>query len=286
MSRISATFQGGRKVLIGYLTVGYPDIETTLKAAKVLEKAGCDIIELGIPFSDPIGDGPVIQAASYRALLNVVTPADCIALAVELRRRISLPLVFMGYYNPILSYGLERFCRDSAIAGINGLIIPDLPPDESGELDAAAVENGLDLIHLLAPTSTADRIELVARKSRGFIYLASVAGVTGARHKMPAYLPEFIRSVRQQSALPLAVGFGVSSPQQARDIAALADGVIIGSRLLTLIDEDPSLALLGAFVDEVRLALDKSLICLSGCLRTRSPSFTPSPNHPSPSHLL
>jgi tryptophan synthase alpha chain len=256
MSRISTKFTGGRKALIGYLTVGYPDIETTLRAALLLEKAGCDILELGIPFSDPIGDGPVIQAASYRALLNGVTPAMCIAVASKLRSEINLPLVFMGYYNPILSYGVQRFCRDSAAAGIDGLIVPDLPPDESGDLYAAAMGSGLDLVYLLAPTSTADRIALVAQKSHGFIYLASVAGITGAREGVPEYLPKFIERVRRQAGQPLAVGFGVSSPQQAGSIAGLADGVIIGSRLLTLIDEDHSLAKLEAFVVGVRRAID------------------------------
>ena len=258
MSRIASKFTSGRKTLIGYLTVGYPDVETTLRAAALLEKTGCDIIELGIPFSDPIGDGPVIQAASYHALLNGVTPAQCIDVASRLRQTVSAPLVFMGYYNPILSYGVEKFCRDSVAAGVNGLIVPDLPPDESEELSAAGVASGLNLIHLLAPTSTADRIELVARKSRGFIYLASVAGVTGARDGVPEYLPEFIGRVREQAAQPLAVGFGVSTPQQAGAIAPLADGVIIGSQLLKLIDGDPSLVKLEAFVAAVRAAIDET----------------------------
>ena len=255
MSRLSSKFSNGHKILIGYLTVGYPDTETTFRAAKVLEGAGCDIIELGIPFSDPIGDGPVIQAASYHALQNGVTPATCIEVASTLSREIEMPLVFMGYYNPILSYGLERFCRDSAAAGINGLIIPDLPPDESSELDISATASNLDLIHLLAPTSTSDRIALVAQKSRGFIYLTSVAGVTGARVSVPAYLPEFISRVRSKADQPLAVGFGVSSADQAKTIAKYADGVIIGSRLLQLIEMDPSLSQLSEFVSNVGTAL-------------------------------
>jgi tryptophan synthase alpha chain len=256
MSRISSKFANGHKVLIGYLTIGYPDIETTIRAAKVLEGAGCDIIELGIPFSDPIGDGPVIQAASYHALQNGVTPAACLEVASTLSREIETPLVFMGYYNPILSYGLGRFCRDSASAGIKGLIIPDLPPDESSELDMLAEASNLDIIHLLAPTSTSDRIALVAQKSRGFIYLTSVAGVTGARGSVPAYLPEFISRVRSQGNQPLAVGFGVSSADQAKTIAKDADGVIIGSRLLQLIEKDPSLRQVREFVSNVRAALD------------------------------
>ncbi|PVV84350.1 tryptophan synthase subunit alpha [Dehalogenimonas alkenigignens] len=257
MSDISRAFGGGRKALIGYLTVGYPDIETTLKAAVVLERAGCDIIELGVPFSDPIGDGPVIQAASFRALQNGVTPADCIETAAELRRRgLNAPLVFMGYYNPVLSYGIEPFCRDSAAAGVSGLIMPDLPPDESGDLDAAAVKHGIDLIYLLAPTSTAARVALIAEKARGFIYLTSVAGVTGARDGVPEYLPDFVAKIRRQASLPLAVGFGVSTAEQAAAIGCYADGVIIGSKLLRLIEEDPSLASLEEFTAGVRTALD------------------------------
>jgi tryptophan synthase alpha chain len=168
-----------------------------------------------------------------------------------LGREIETPLVFMGYYNPILSYGIERFCRDSAAAGINGLIIPDLPPDESAELDMSAAASNLDLIHLLAPTSTSERISLVSQKSRGFIYLTSVAGVTGARDSVPSYLPEFIERVRRKSDQPLAVGFGVSSAQQAGEIARYADGVIIGSQLLRLIEADPSLSQLQRFVEQV-----------------------------------
>ncbi|MDV2989539.1 MAG: tryptophan synthase subunit alpha [Dehalogenimonas sp.] len=256
MNGVTGAFRPKHKTLIGYLTVGYPDIATTLKAVPLLEKAGCDMVELGIPFSDPIGDGPVIQAASFQALENGVTPVDCIELARQLRQKVNIPLVFMGYYNPILSYGLVDFCRQSATAGVNGLIVPDLPPDESGALDAAAADNGLDLIHLLAPTSTAERIELVAAKSRGFIYLVSVAGVTGAREGVPEYLPGFVAQVRRQASQPLAIGFGVSSPAQAAAMAGLADGVIIGSKLIKLIDEDPSLGGLETFVRQVRQALD------------------------------
>ncbi len=257
MSRLQSKFQGGHKALIGYLTVCYPDVETTLKAAKTLDTAGCDIIELGIPFSDPIGDGPVIQAASFRALQNGVTPAMCIEIASQIRRENKKPLVFMGYYNPILSYGLKRFCRDSAAAGVDGLIVPDLPPDESGALDSEAIAAGLDLIYLLAPTSTTERIIMVAEKSRGFIYLTSVAGVTGARNNVPEYLPDFIRRVKQKTDKPLAVGFGVSSAEQAVAITRHADGVIIGSKFLQLIDEDPTLAKLEEFVIDVRSALDR-----------------------------
>ncbi|ADJ25813.1 tryptophan synthase, alpha subunit [Dehalogenimonas lykanthroporepellens BL-DC-9] len=257
MSALSEVFgRAGCKALIGYLTVGYPDLATTLRAVEVLEKAGCDVVELGIPFSDPIGDGPVIQSASFRALENGVTPQDCIETARQLRRTVRLPLVFMGYYNPVLSYGPVAFCRSAAEAGVNGLIVPDLPPEESGVLSEAARDAGLDLVHLLAPTSTAERVATVARQSRGFIYLVSVAGVTGTRSGVPDYLPEFIGRVRSATSQPLAVGFGVSTPEQAEAMAAHANGVIIGSQLIRLIDEDPSLGKLAEFIRATRRALD------------------------------
>lgn len=257
-SRITTAFGKGRKTLVGYLTAGYPDLGTTLKAVECLEQAGCDIVELGIPFSDPIGDGPVIQSASFRALENGVTPAACIELARQLRRTVRIPLVFMGYYNPILSYGPPEFCRQSAAAGVDGLIVPDLPPDESGILDKATADNGMDLIHLLTPTSTDERIGLVATKSRGFIYLVSVSGVTGARQGVPDYLQEFTAKVRAKTTKPLAIGFGISSPEQAKAIAGMADGVIIGSRLINLIDEDNTLERLSAFIGSIRRELDSS----------------------------
>ena len=263
MGSLTLKFEAGKKVLIGYVTVGYPDIETTLKVVPLLESAGCDIVELGIPFSDPIGDGPVIQAASYQALLNGVTTRTCLDVARQLRCKVKLPLIFMGYYNPILSYGIDAFCRDSTEAGINGLIVPDLPPDESEVLDAAATDNGLDLVHLLAPSSTDERIELVAQKSRGFIYLVSVTGVTGTRDGVPDYLPGFVEKVRQRASRPLAIGFGVSSVSQAATMAAMADGVIIGSKLLRLIAEDRSLGKLRDFVTEARRALDAKFSCNS-----------------------
>ena len=256
MSRLSDAFRPERKALIGYLTVGYPDLATTLKAVPIMERAGCDVVELGIPFSDPIGDGPVIQSAAFRALENGVSPADCIETARQLRQSVRVPLVFMGYYNPVLSYGLEEFCLQAGEAGVNGLIVPDLPPEESGALSRAAEAGGLDLVHLLSPTSTAERIALVARQSRGFIYLVSVAGVTGARSGVPEYMPEFIGRVRAVAEQPLAVGFGVSTPEQAAAMAEHADGVIIGSRLIRQIDEDPSLGKLEEFIRQARKALD------------------------------
>jgi tryptophan synthase alpha chain len=257
-SRIGQVFQGGHKALIGYVTAGYPDIEATPVIATALADAGCDIIELGIPFSDPLADGATIQQASYRALLNGTTPRSCLEAAARIRQDIDTPLVFMTYYNPVLSYGLEAFCRDSAAAGINGLIVPDLPPEEGGELEPLAREHGLDLVYLLAPTSTGERIKAVAARSRGFIYLVSLTGVTGARQTLPPDLEIFVKRVRRKTALPLCVGFGIATPEQARRIGAVADGVIVGSRLIQLIDEDATLASLKSLVTGLRRALDSS----------------------------
>lgn len=256
MSRIASVFTTGRKVLIAYVTAGYPDIADTAKIATVLAENGCDIIELGIPFSDPLADGITVQRASYRALQRGVTPEACLKMAAEIRGEISQPLVFMTYYNPVYNYGLEAFCQSSVASGIDGLIIPDLPPDEGVELEQIAANHNLDLIYLLPPNSSDERITLVAEKSRGFIYLVSLTGVTGARDSLPMGLEEFVRRVRAKTKSPLCVGFGVSTPEHARRITAIADGVIVGSRILQLIEEDATLNSLASFISGLRTALD------------------------------
>lgn len=254
MSRIDKVFKTGRKALIAYITTGYPDIDTTVRAATVLSNKGCDIIELGIPFSDPLADGATIQQASYRALQNGITPEICLETAAAIRRNIDTPLVFMTYFNPVLNFGLEAFCRSCRPAGIDGLIVPDLPPEEGSELERVTLETGLDLIYLLAPTSTADRIATVAGRSRGFIYLVSLAGVTGARDSLPPELEDFVEKVRRETEKPLCVGFGIATPEQANRVAAVADGVIVGSRLVQLLEEDATLASLEIFVSGLRQA--------------------------------
>ncbi len=255
MSGITSVFRPGYKALIGYLTVGYPNTETTYEAASILANSGCDIIELGIPFSDPLADGATIQKASYQALQQGTTPQVCLEVASNLRQRISIPLVFMSYYNPILSFGLEAFCQACVKAGMDGLIIPDLPPEEGAELEAITKELKLDLIYLLAPTSTEERISMVAKRSQGFIYLVSLTGVTGARQALPPELESFVTRVRQKARQPLCVGFGISTPEQARRVAKIADGVIIGSRLIQLIEEDITLSSLKSFISSMRKAL-------------------------------
>ncbi|AQW62918.1 tryptophan synthase subunit alpha [Dehalococcoides mccartyi] len=255
MSRVSDAFQK-RKSLIAYITVGYPDIETTLRLVPLLEENGVDIIELGIPFSDPLADGVTIQNASYQALQNGVTPEVCLSVAALLKEKISIPMVFMGYYNPIYNYGLTKFCQKCATAGVSGFIIPDLPPGEAQDIDFAAREAGLDIIFLLAPTSTDERIKLVAAKSRGFIYLVSHSGVTGATANLPADLSSFVNRVRKTARQPLAVGFGISTPEQAQNIAKFSDGIIVGSRILQLVQTDPSLEKVATFIRQLRQSLD------------------------------
>ena len=257
MKRISDVFaHKGRKALIVYITVGYPSIEATKKVVPLLAECGCDIVELGIPFSDPLADGATIQNASHQAILNGVTPQMCLDIAGELGKKVDMPLVFMSYFNPLLSYGLEKFCRACAVSSVGGLIIPDLPPDEGGELDELTRQNGLDLIYLLPPTATIARSSLIAQRSQGFIYLVSVVGVTGARTSLPQNLEASIAMLRTITAKPLCVGFGISSPEQAREACRLADGVIIGSKIIQLIEADASLMALRNFVKEVRESLD------------------------------
>ena len=255
MSQIASVFKPDYKALIAYLTVGYPNIEITRKAAIALARNGADIIELGIPFSDPLADGTTIQRASHQALLNGITPQLCFDMAQQLRREIATPLVFMTYYNPVYNFGLDDFCRKCAEVDISGLIVPDLPPEEGRELESVTRKHKLDLIYLLAPTSNEERIRLVAKHSQGFIYLVSVTGVTGARDSLPDNLQTIVISIKEKTAKPLCVGFGISTAEQARQFSSIADGVIIGSRIIQLIEADGSLSALTDFTRQLRQAL-------------------------------
>jgi tryptophan synthase alpha chain len=258
MSRIASVFnRAGHKALIPYVTVGYPSVEDTLKVVPILAASGCDIVELGIPFSDPLADGATIQKASSYALKNGVTPKLCLEVAEKLSRKVDVPLVFMTYYNPVLSYGLEEFCTACARSGVDGLIIPDLPPDEGSELEDITRRHNLDLIYLLAPTSSEERIKLVADRARGFIYLVSVTGVTGTRNSLQSELNSFVARVRKVAKHPLCVGFGISTPEQASQVAEIADGVIVGSRIIQLMETE-GLAAAGKFIGELRRALDRA----------------------------
>ena len=258
MNRLASIFgKPAHKALIAYITVGYPSIDATLKVVPILAQSGCDMVELGIPFSDPLADGATIQKASFNALKNGVTPKLCLEVASQLSSKVNIPLVFMSYFNPVFGYGVEEFCGACASSGVSGLIIPDLPPEEGSELEASTQKQGLDLIYLLAPTSTEMRIRLVAERSRGFIYLVSVAGVTGARDRLPVDLETFVGRVRKMATQPRCVGFGISTPEQASRVARIADGVIVGSRIIQYMEDDDSLLSVGDFIKELRHTLDQ-----------------------------
>jgi len=247
MTRIASVFTDKKHAaLIAFITVGYPTLEATLDAVPLLEKCGVDMVELGIPFSDPLADGITIQQASFEALQNGITPAACLDAARLIRKKSNLPLIFMTYYNPVLSYGPERFCADSFQAGIDGLIIPDLPLEEAGVLEENALRHNLDLIYLLAPNSSEDRIREAAERSRGFIYLISVTGVTGIRDTIPPGSDNFAAKVRRHTDKPLCMGFGISTPEQAAQVSRSVDGVIVGSSIVhimgSLKEWKPSLA--------------------------------------------
>ena len=231
----------GKKALIPYLSCGDPTLEFTEKLVLRLERAGADLIELGIPYSDPVADGPTIQKASQRALAGGITLNKIFRLAARIRPQVKCPLIFMAYYNSVYRCGRERFVSEAAEAGIDGLIVPDLPPEEAAELKQVTDCSGLDLIFLAAPTSTKQRVQKIARLARGFVYCVSVTGVTGSREDIGAGLEEFLARIRAETALPLAVGFGISGPETARRAAEFADGIIVGSSLIERIEKNISL---------------------------------------------
>jgi len=233
MSRICDAFQSG-KVFIPFITGGDPDIETTFELVKVMAQNGADIIEIGIPFSDPIAEGPVIQEADLRALSSGTTTDALFELVVRLRKEIEIPLVFMTYANPIYVYGKERFMKRCAQTGIDGVIVPDVPFEEKAELSDICRENGVDLISMIAPTSE-DRIETIAKEAEGFIYCVSSMGVTGVRSEINTDIGTMVAHVKRVTDVPVAVGFGISTPEQARKMAALSDGAIVGSAIVKIV---------------------------------------------------
>lgn len=256
-NRISEKFAelqaGGRKALISFITAGDPDLEKTKELIKVIEKAGSDIIELGVPYSDPLADGPVIQEASQRALKAGATLKKILQTVREVREETNVPIVLMTYYNPLLRYGLEALAHDAAASGVDGFIVPDLPVEESQTLGELLTGAGLYLIPLVAPTSGSNRIKKITENARGFVYCVSLTGVTGTRNSVATDLGEFISRIRKETALPLAVGFGISTPEQAASVASLADGVIVGSAFVKTIGElGKSDALLDTVYNKVR----------------------------------
>lgn len=241
MNRIDKLFlklkESGERGLFIYVTAGDPDLETTFCLVRAAEAAGADLVELGVPFSDPMADGPVIQRASRRALEAGTDLKGILELVARLRLETSIPLVLMSYYNPVLSYGLERLAGEAALAGVDGLIIPDLPVEENGPLLEASLKEGLHLIPLAAPTSTRERLAKIAASARGFIYCVSLTGVTGAREGLPPHIEEFISRARQECHKPLAIGFGISTPEQVALISRLGDAVIVGSAVVSLVEQ-------------------------------------------------
>ena len=235
-SKIDRTFarlrRGGEKALIAYVMAGDPSLEVTEQLVVELEQAGADIMELGVPFSDPIADGPVIQQAAERALRSGTSLRTILPMVARLRARTQIPLVLMAYYNNIHAFGPERFCHEAAQAGVDGLIMPDMPPDEAGPLKGPAAAAGLQLIFLLAPTSTAERRAFVARQSQGFVYYVSLTGITGAKLVNLADVGKNVEKIRKITDVPVAVGFGVTTPEDAANVAVIADGVIVGSAIV------------------------------------------------------
>jgi tryptophan synthase alpha chain len=223
--------------LVTYVMGGDPDLATSKAMALACVEGGADLLEIGVPFSDPIADGPTIQHAAERALARKTTPGDCLEVAAAVRARGQTPVALMGYLNPMLAYGLERFVGDCAKAGVDALIVPDLLPEEAGELSALATARGVRTVFLLAPTSTPARVEAAARAATGFLYFVSVTGVTGARAPDPAEIGPRVAAIREKSAVPVVIGFGVSTPEQARALAPLADGVVVGSAIVRKIAE-------------------------------------------------
>ena len=250
----------GKKALIAYVTAGDPSLDATEKIVLSLSGAGADVIELGIPYSDPLADGPVIQQASQRALQAGTTLEGILALVSRLRPQTKAPLVLMTYVNPILQYGVERFMSKAYAVGVNGLIIPDLPVEEWVLVEEAAREHRIALLPLVAPTSTGERIKKICALARGFVYCVSLTGVTGMRTGLSNNISEFLARVREATTLPIAVGFGISTPEQVQTLKSRCDGVVVGSAIVSLLAKvgtgAEGLAQVRDFVGSLRRALD------------------------------
>ncbi len=250
----------GEKALIAYLMAGDPSLQETEALVLELERGGADIIELGVPFSDPIADGPVIQKAADRALRGGTSLRRILTMVASLRTRTQIPLVCMAYYNTILAFGEAEFCRQSVEAGVDGLIVPDMPPEMAAPLDAAAQSNGLCLIFLLAPTSTPARRNAVVRRSRGFLYYVSLTGITGAQLTDLEEVRRNVDGIRRLTDVPIAVGFGIATGQDAARVAEFADGVIVGSAIVRVIEaheHDPRIVeRVGEFVLSLKTAMN------------------------------
>ncbi len=242
MSRISERFstlrQRGEGALVVFVTAGDPNPELSEKLVLSIAEAGADIIEIGIPFSDPLADGPTIQSSTFRALQQGVTPASTLEMIARVRSQSEVPLVVMTYFNPVWQMGVARFAQQAAGAGVDGVIMTDMPPDEAGEWHPVARQHRLDTIFLIAPTSTPERMRLVAQMSSGFVYCVSRTGVTGAREHLPEEVPQMLQAMRQLTELPLCVGFGISRPEHVQAVCRIADGAVVGSAVVSLIAQE------------------------------------------------
>ena len=225
-----------KKGLIIYITAGDPDLETTEQLVYTIAEAGADIIELGIPFSDPLADGPTIQQASQRALNGKVTISKILSTIEKIRKKTSIPIALMTYYNPIFHYGLDHFVADSKAVGVDGLIVPDIPLEESKELRGITERIGIELIPFITPTSTSERIDAITKVAQGFIYCVSVTGVTGIRENLSLDVAEMIRKIRPYTDIPLAIGFGISNAKQAKEMIKYTDAIIVGSAVVKIIE--------------------------------------------------
>ena len=255
MSNIRKAFENG-KAFIPFITCGDPDLETTEKIVREAVKNGADLIELGIPFSDPTAEGPVIQGANIRALAGGVTTDKIFDFVRDLRRDITIPLVFMTYANVVFSYGAEKFISACSEIGIDGIILPDLPFEEKNEFQPICRKYGVDLISLIAPTSR-ERIAMIAKEAGGFLYIVSSLGVTGTRSEITTDLASIVKVVRENTDIPCAIGFGISTPEQARKMAAVSDGAIVGSAIIKLIEKHGKSAveLVGEYVKKMKEAV-------------------------------
>lgn len=251
MGRIDEAFSElrrvGKKGFIPFITAGDPDLAATADMLIELARAGATVIELGVPFSDPMADGPVIQRSSERALKHGLTVGDILKVVATVRREIGTPIILFSYFNPLLQFGLRRLAEEAKVAGVDGVLVTDLSPEEAGEFDSELLANGLDMIFLVAPTSTDERLRLVAGRARGFIYAVSRAGVTGVRTSVSAEAEKLVNRMRRFSSLPIAVGFGISTKEQVRDVQRYADAVVIGSAIVSEIERLQG-ATIGKFV--------------------------------------
>lgn len=247
--------QEGKKAFIPFITAGDPTLKDTEHYIYLLEKLGADIIELGIPFSDPMADGPVIQASSERALKKGTNLKKVLALVKKVRRKTEIPILLMGYYNPIFKMGVSQFAERARSSGVDAVLVVDLPPEESQDLWGCLRKNRIDLVRLITPTSNTDRIQAITRQASGFLYYVSIKGITGAKLSITQEIQEQVLKIKKISKLPVCIGFGISGPRQASTLAPYCDGIVVGSALVSRISRKVSEATLSKFLNSLRKSI-------------------------------